>query len=76
MADWSMTISKAENGYIVLSNDDEKTARIFQEDDEDSLKAIEQVLWDVIEYFGEYGSKHDKERIRITREKGMDYEGE
>ena len=72
--DYKLIINKVENGYILSYedelNDETKIVRkiVIQEDESDELKAHEEMLWQVIEYFGFYGSKHDKERIRVIRE--------
>ena len=72
MEGWRITIEKVESGYIldVPEPDDELGKKwVRGEDEQDELKAIEAVLWDVLGYFGHSGSKHDAERIRIVREK-------
>ena len=72
MEGWTITIEKTNTGYILNvpeSTDDLGKKWVREEDGNDDLKAIEAVLWDILEYFGHYGSKHDSERIRIVREK-------
>lgn len=72
MEGWTIQIEKTQTGYILDTPEptDELGKRwVREEDEEDKLKAIEAVLWDVLNYFGHYGSKHDAERIRIVREK-------
>lgn len=72
MLGWSITIDKTETGYILdtpESTDELGKRWVREEDEQDELKAIEAVLWDVLQYFGHYGSKHDAERIRIIRQK-------
>ena len=72
MEGWTITIEKVGSGYILevpVPNDELGKKWVREEDGEDELKAIETVLWDVLTYFGHYGSKHDDERIRIVREK-------
>ena len=72
MEGWRITIEKVESGYILdvpESNDELGKKWVRGEDEQDELKAIEAVLWDVLGYFGHSGSKHDAERIRIVREK-------
>ena len=72
MEGWILTIEKVNSGYILEvpePNDELGKKWVREEDGQDDLKAIEAVLWDVMDYFGHYGSKHDPQRIRITREK-------
>ena len=74
--DWEILIKRVDNGYK-LSWKEEIEENIYlereyviQDDDKDELKSGEELLWQVIEFFALYGSKHDTERIRIVREKG------
>jgi len=76
MSEWYMYVSRHENGYEVdlypSNSKDQSKGRdilVFQDDDEDGLKSIEQVLWEIVGHFGKIGSKHDKERIVIRRER-------
>jgi len=75
MADWKLEITKVENGYLLEYPDEDSEGNyirkrmVLEEDEKDELKSNENLLWQVMEHFGFYGSKHDKERIRITREK-------
>jgi len=66
MNKWQLTIEKVGNGYILHGPDD--LPIVCEEDEGDELKHHESMLWAVIEYFGFTGSKHDKERLRVTRE--------
>lgn len=73
---WQLEITRGQNGYRLGYYEDigEGGARVWQEeyieDDEgDELKSGEELLWQVMNYFGFGGSKHDPERIRIIREK-------
>lgn len=68
----SLIITMTDNGYLVEGiSPDYGTPISFvrEEDEEDELKHHEKLLWDVIEYFGFGGSKHDKERLQIVRKK-------
>jgi len=68
MEKWRLTITKVDNGfYLVKSNDD--PPYVIQEDENDHLRAYEELCWKVLEYFGYYGSKHDPERLFVRREK-------
>ncbi len=73
--DWSIEIKKAENGYVAkwweeMEDDDkwEEHTRIFEEIDSDELDAAKAMLIFVKEYFGIYGSKHDKRRLVVSIE--------
>lgn len=62
---WNLSITRCDNGYIVKGLD----LNTVIEDGTDELLSHEHLLYCVMEYFDFFGSKHDKERIRITREK-------
>ena len=73
MNEWSLHISKVENGYLCRKETDEGDEYfVIEEDEVDDLKAHENLLWAVMDYFNFGGSKHDKERLRIVREKKDD----
>ena len=61
----SLTIVKADNGYILGHEDGQS---VYEESHEDDLETFQKVLWEVIEHFGMLGSKHDEKRIRVTIE--------
>ena len=72
---WSLEIIRVDNGYILTAPDYDGLgmAEWVIEDGEDTAGLInltsgENLLWEVMEYFGFGGSKHDGERIRIVRE--------
>jgi len=69
--DWTLTISKVQNGYVLQGKSDVgvPVVSVIQNDEKDELKSGEALLWEVIEYFNFGGSKHDKDRIRVIREK-------
>ena len=83
---WEVKICKVENGYIVIHNSDSDdpaygaynvVKTVFQEpelNDSKEESATYNMLWFILNHFGEAGSKHDKERIRIVIEKGENYE--
>lgn len=56
---------KVQNGYHIKGNE----LDIVIDEDEGELKAMQSVLWQVLEYFNMQGSKHDPERIHIEIEK-------
>ena len=76
---YGLEITRASNGFLARDMmEGEET--VFEEREEDghgsdeSLDAIESLLWFIIEYFGKGGSKYSKERLRIDREPGEKYE--
>jgi len=74
--DWSLTISRVENGFI--ATDGIHTA-VFEEPDEcerpPDADALARLLWHVVEFFGGTGSKHDARRAHIKVVPGSDYNG-
>jgi hypothetical protein len=70
---WDLHIVRAQNGYILTDQDGRDS--VIEEDEQDELKAHEHLLWQIMEYFAFEGSRHDKERIRVIREKGDKYNG-
>lgn len=70
--DWFLKIEKVDNGYVLITNGDgegPESRMALQEDGEDPMKVNEEVLWEVMDHFNMSGSKHDKERLRVTRQK-------
>lgn len=64
--DWSLQITRVDNGYYLVGIDGEKF--VIEEKPDDKLHEHEQLLFMVREYFDFQGSKHDKERIVILRQ--------
>jgi hypothetical protein len=71
---WNCKIERADNGYLIsfLDEYNSKIFHVIEEDDNDVLKEHEELHWWIMDYFGHLGSKHDKERLRIVREKRKD----
>jgi len=65
MEKWVLKIEKVQNGYHLKGNETD----IVIDDDDGELKAMQRVLWQVMEHFSMQGSKHDPERIRIEIKK-------
>ena len=63
---WKLVIIRSENGYIVKGND---TDIVIEDNTSKPLDSGEHLLWEVMHYFNFGGTKHDEERLRITREK-------
>lgn len=59
-----ITIESVVNGWVLET---EEGKEVFQEDEskEKDLVALQHLLYSVLEALGEYGSKHDQERLRI-----------
>ncbi len=71
--EWKLTIWREMNCYILEGMVDDSIRKWSIEDDEaDELKSHEVLLYEVMNYFGFSGSKHDEERIKPTREKRDD----
>ena len=73
--EYAIKIKKVLNGYLLTGHFGEYTVRndmvISERADETisenpELVAGYEMLWEVLEYFGLYGSKHDAERIRVV----------
>lgn len=63
---WNLWIKRADNGYYLEGCDGQKF--VIEEKEDDELYEHEQLLFIVQEYFNFQGSKHDKERIQISRQ--------
>ena len=70
IAPYSLMIVRVDDGYTIQG---EEFDRVAEDSETDELRSHEKLLWDVMEYFNFGGTKHDKERLRIVREKGEDY---
>ena len=71
--DWKLEIRKIDNGYVLkgkFGDSDLITEQNIEEKDGEfgGLESMEDLLYEVMEYFGYCGSDHDQERIRIVRE--------
>lgn len=72
MSDYKLIIYREDNGYILSGKDfntDSLYKIVIEDDDKDVLKSHESLLWEIMDYFCLGGSKHDEERLRVTREK-------
>ena len=79
MNDFRLSITSVENGFMIQGrfgeNDYESTVVVAdKEDDWNALATVnftsaEGLLWEIIDYFSLGGSKHDKYRIRVVKEK-------
>lgn len=76
-----LTIRRADNGYVLTWPDDPledgtlvSGCDVIEDAEGDELKSGEALLWWVIDYFGLFGSRYDKERLRAVRVPGDKYE--
>jgi len=69
--EWSLKITRVDNGYKLTGSGDSFNPRetVIEDSETDELISHEQLLFEVMEYFNFGGSKHDPERIRIIRQK-------
>jgi hypothetical protein len=71
--DWSLRIERASDGYILkgiaADGSDSTIKKVIEDDEEDELRSHEKLLWAVMEYFNFQGTKHDKKRLFIVRNK-------
>ena len=73
MIKWKVLISKVNNGYKADYIDEEgKNSMVYAQKENSNLNSNEEdkehtieMLWDILEFFTETGSKHDKKRINI-----------
>ena len=70
-SDWYLTIIRTGNGYYLEGGDG---LRLCIEEGDDPLHEHEALLQHVINHFGFSGTKHDSERLCVTRRrKDEDY---
>lgn len=76
LAGYGVKITRVHNGFVCQfkNEDDIIQAEVISDEEDDSLKGGELLLWWIIDYFGIDGSRHDAERLTITREPGDKYE--
>lgn len=71
MNTWKLEVRKVSNGYILkgkFSDSEVVTESLIEEKIDNDLNAMQQVLLNVMEYFGIYYSKHNDKNIRIIIE--------
>jgi hypothetical protein len=79
MTDYTLEITKVENGYICswwdeVENEHVKKQMVFEDTDDwqencevnGDICSMEAMLQFVIEHFGMCGSKHDPHRLRVS----------
>lgn len=65
--DWGIEILFADDGFVIRDNEGKRYP--IQSDEIDELKAGEELLWFILDFFNLRGSKHDEERLKVIREK-------
>ena len=71
MAKWDLKIERSNNGYILegkFGDTDTKTKLTITEKepcDCGELVAMRDLLWEVMEYFGVYNSKHKEYNLKL-----------
>jgi hypothetical protein len=73
-----LTIDRVENGYRMVYEDEDTIEALVFEEPENCEKSpdpqtVSRLLYEVIEHLGAYGSKYDKERVRVVVERGEKY---
>ena len=73
LGDWCIEINRVSNGYTIRfphpNTGEIWIDEVIEYDDGDELAGAEKLLWRIAEYFAFLGSKHDKERLQVVREK-------
>lgn len=72
---WNLNIEAVNNGYILTGNEDEETGNkpktVFEEKEEiqdDNLNeshVVRRMLYEIMNYFGIFNSKHKKYKLEI-----------
>ena len=75
---WYAKINAVDNGFVVDYFDGEGKKKVVYQDvntlggdlnpNETDKSHIVDMFYEILEHFGEQGSKHDKKRIRMTYE--------
>jgi hypothetical protein len=75
--DFGLYIVRVSNGYIAKGlNDPEEVFEEMENCPQDvDADTVARLLWKIIEYFGEGGSRYDAKRVRVVVEPGDKYEG-
>ena len=68
--EWKLEIVRGDNGFILkgrFGDSELITKHVIEEKDEEfgELEAMQNLLWEVMEYFGCYYSKHQKKNLTI-----------
>lgn len=67
MNKWQLIITRGYNGFITEEHTEETiNIKVFQEKETDDKEYLVEMLYSILETFGEQGSKYDKKRIEIS----------
>ena len=68
---WECSIRKANNGFIIAFTEENIAKEVvFEIDDSEDenlseKKAFQKLVWDLMDYFAVYNSKHEKHRLAV-----------
>jgi len=73
---WECNIKKVENGFILEKHDNEdggimESVFEYKEDldgEDNDLEAVQRMLYELLEYFAIFYSKHNKKNIKVEIE--------
>lgn len=67
--EWKLEIRKVENGFVLagrFGDSEEIEELVVEEEEESSVEAGANLLWEVMDYFNLGGSKHDATRLGVA----------
>jgi len=72
--DWKLEIKKVSNGYILKGRNSETEIlmeKVIEESNIDlpELNAMQNLLWEIMEYFAIFNSKHNPYHLNVKIEK-------
>jgi len=80
MKPWRIEITKVDNGYQVkFTGGDWDAVKVYTEQllktkDSAPKEHVVDMLWNILDYFAERGSRYDKKRLFVGYQKGDKYE--
>jgi hypothetical protein len=67
--DWNIIMTKKDNGFIIkYSGSDYEFEKVYEQKEDDAEESFEhyiKIFYDIMEYFGDFPSKHRKNNINI-----------
>lgn len=70
-SDHGLEIRRVTRGFVIKDNEGNET--VAKENESEGLSVAEDLLNEIIEFFGLRGGRYDRERIRVVREVGDKY---
>lgn len=70
--DWYLVINSVRDGYILETSDGDLIS-IRDKDDDETIQADGELLWEVIDYFNMRFSRYEKEVLSVIKEVGDKY---